>query len=70
MEGVAQDWYYSPEQNQGTPSWPEFIDRVQCAFRSTSVQQHYWRTQETMSHRHHGVQSHVLAYADALQERL
>jgi hypothetical protein len=32
MEGVAQDWYYSPEQNQGTPSWSEFIDRCSAPF--------------------------------------
>ena len=32
MEGAAQDCYYRLEQNHGTPTWPEFVDKVQRAF--------------------------------------
>ncbi|XP_066342691.1 uncharacterized protein [Miscanthus floridulus] len=34
MEGAAQDWYYRLEQNHGAPTWPEFVDKVQRAFRT------------------------------------
>lgn len=32
MTGVAQQWYYRLERNQGVPSWPRFVDHVNLRF--------------------------------------
>ena len=32
MDGAAEQWYYSLEQNRGVPTWPQFVDLVNKRF--------------------------------------
>jgi len=32
LEGIAQQWYYHLERNQGVPTWPRFVELVNLRF--------------------------------------